>query len=229
MEQYFSIYTLTPWDNLSGELLSQVKLLSLKSILNKYPVIEPSFFEDLYSNLKNPGKYTSIDTIKRIVGPNNEDYDIKDWIFIWAMDNKSRMFQFLIQAEKSPKETQYIMVALAPPEIGKLFADYGKEAIIKTLSLLNNPLKIKFLILLKAKGKSVAEDAQSSIFNKAQLDNLKFIQQLKTQPNIKGQWFPTFTPRCPRCNTPFMDITTYQVGFGKLICPKCGHELKKLG
>jgi hypothetical protein len=229
MEQFFSLYTLTPWDNISGDILSHVKLLSLKSILNKYPVIEPNFFDDLQSNLQNQGKFTSFNTIKRIVGPDNEDYDIKNWFFIWAMDNERRMFQFLIQEEKSNKETQYIMVALAPPEIGKLIADYRKEAIRKTLSLLNNPTKIKFLILLKAKGKSIVEDAQSSKFNKPQLEKLKFIQELKTMPNIKGQWFPTFDPKCPRCNTSLIDINSYQVGFGKLICPKCGYELKKSG
>jgi hypothetical protein len=228
MNQFFFTYTLTPWDKLSGEKLSIVKLLSLKSILNKYPVIEPNFFEDLHSNLCFQHNFTSINGIKRIVGPDNEDYDIKDWVLIWAMDNERRMFQFLIQEEKNNKESEYIMVALAPPEIGKLFADYGKDAIIKTLSLLNNSTKIKFLILLTAKGKSIAEDFQSLEFNKAQQDKLKFLQELKNLPNIKGQWFPTFDPNCPKCNTPLMNLASYQIGIGKLICPKCGYEIKNV-
>jgi hypothetical protein len=228
MNQFFFIYTLTPWDKFTGEKLSIVKLLSLKCIINKYPVIEPSFFEDLHSNLRNQRKFTSINGIKRIVGPDNEDYDIKDWFLIWAMDNERRMFQFLIQEEKSHDDSHYIMVALAPPEIGKLFVDYGKEAILKTLSLLNNSTKIKFLILLIAKGKSIAEDIQFLKFNKVQQDKLNFLQELKNMPNIKGQWFPTFDPKCPRCNNPLMDLNSYQIGFGRLICPKCGYEIKKI-
>jgi hypothetical protein len=227
MEQFFSIYTLTPWDNLSGDVLSHVKLLSLKSVLNKYPVIDSSFFDDLRLNLHKRGKFSTFNTIKRIVGPNKEDYDIRHWLFIWAMDNQKRMFQFLIQEEKVENETQFIMVALAPPEIGKLFADYGKDAIVKTLSLLNDSNKIKFLILLKAKGKSIAEDAQSFKFNQAQLNKLKFVEELKNIPNLKGQWFPTFEPKCPRCNTPLIDVNSYQIGLGTLICPKCGYEIRK--
>lgn len=227
MEQFFSVYTFTPWDNFSGETLSRVKLLSLKSIFNSYPIIEPSFFDDLRLNLHKQPKFSIFNTIKRIVGPNKEDYDIKDWFLIWAMDNQKRMFQFLIQEEIENKETQFIMVALAPPEIGKLFADYGKEAILKTLNLLNDLNKINFLILLKAKGKSIAQDAQSVKLTQTQLNQLKYIQELKSIPNIKGQWFPTITPKCPKCNTSLIEMSSYQIGFGKLICPKCGYEIAK--
>ena len=143
------------------------------------------------------------------------------------MDNQRRMFQFLIQEEIVQEETQFIMVALAPPEIGRLFADYGKEAILKTLSLLNDPRKINFLILLEAKGKSIAEDAQAVKLTQTQLNQLKYIQELKNMPNIKGQWFPTFNPRCPRCNTSLIDMNSYQIGPGKLICPKCGYVIGK--
>ena len=92
MDQFFSVYTFTPWDSFSGETLSRVKLLSLKSIFNSYPIIEPSFFDDLRLNLHEQPKFSMFNTIKRIIGPNKEDYDIKDWYFIWAMDNQNRMF-----------------------------------------------------------------------------------------------------------------------------------------
>ena len=45
-------------------------------IYNKYPVIEAEFFDDLKSNIKNFSHYESISTIKRIIGPNLEDYSI---------------------------------------------------------------------------------------------------------------------------------------------------------
>ncbi|MFW9948821.1 MAG: hypothetical protein ACFFKA_01690 [Candidatus Thorarchaeota archaeon] len=226
MEQFFSVFTLTPWDNFSGDTLSHVKLLSLKSILKKFPVIESNFFNDLSSNMLNYTKYSSFNAIKRIVGPSNEDYDISNWYFIWAMDNERRMFQFLIQDEKSSNESEFIMVALAPPEVAKLFLNYGNEAIKKTLYLLSSPQKIKFLIFLKAKGKSIAEDAQIHKFSQSQLDQLKYIQDLKSMPNIKGQWFPTLDPKCPKCNSPLINGYTYQIGLGRVKCQKCGYELK---
>ena len=83
------------------------------------------------------------------------------------------------------------------------------------------------LILLNAKGKSIAEDAQTVKLTQTQLNQLKYIQELKNIPNIKGQWFPTITPKCPKCNTSLIEMSSYQIGFGKLICPKCGYEIGK--
>jgi len=220
MSSFFNLYTLTNWDGLNTNELTCVKVLSLKSIFKKFPVIETSFFDDLKSNISNYNHYSHQECIRRITGPNNEDYDISSWIFVWAQDIDSRTFQFLIQKT----EKQGILVALAPPELAKLFTEYGKGAIVRTFSLLNNPSKIKFLMLLTPKGKSIAEDYNRYQTDKNRLEKMKVFDILANKPNIQGQWFPSFEPRCPVCNELLTELQDYRLGFGKLTCKRCGYE-----
>jgi len=225
MNKFFSVFAYTPWDNLNTEVLSEVKLLSLKSLIKTFPVVEPGFFDDLRSNMYKFNHYSWMECIKRIVGPNNEDYDIKPWIFIWGMDHEGRMFQFLIQKiEEESKDSQAVLVALAPPELAKLFEEYKEGAILRTLSLLNNPKRMKFLIVLAPKGKSIAEEQQLLQINKQDLERLKFVSNLKHMPNIKGQWFPTYDVKCPICNGPLTQVYAPEVG---LKCKTCGFKKVK--
>ncbi|NHJ20544.1 MAG: hypothetical protein EAX91_06360 [Candidatus Lokiarchaeota archaeon] len=227
MSNFFSIFTFTPWDTLNTQVLTEVKLLSLKDIIKSYPVIEPSFFDDLLSNMYKFKHYSRVECIKRVVGPNEEDYDIKPWNFIWGMDQERRIFQFLIQKVKlEAKDTHAILVALAPPELAKLFEQYKEGAILRTLSLLNNPKKMKFLMVLTPKGKSIADEEHILKFNKKNLDKLKFYNMLKEMPNIKGQWFPDYSPRCPNCNKLITEIKGFNVGLASFICPYCGYKKK---
>ncbi len=221
MGNFFIIHTLTPWDELGTEQLSQVRLLSLKSVFKSYPVVDQTFFDDLSSKIGDYVHYSKMKTIKRIVGPQNEDYDISNWSFIWAFDKERRVYQFLFQ-NVIEEESQAVLVALAPPELAKLFSKHGKGAILRTLSILNNPSTINFLMVLYAKGKSISEEQQALTFNKRYLERLKQANLLSKMPNIQGQWFPSFQPRCPVCNA-FMTVNGYKVVFGKSICPKCGY------
>ena len=222
MSNFFIIHTLTPWDELGTEQLSQVRLLSLKSVFKSYPVVEQTFFDDLSSKIGDYVHYSKMKTIKRIVGPQNEDYDISNWSFIWAFDKERRVYQFLFQNVIEEEESQAVLVALAPPEIAKLFSKHGKGAILRTLSILNDPSTINFLMVLYAKGKSISEEQQALTFNKRYLERLKQADLLSKIPNIQGQWFPSFQPRCPVCNA-FMTVNGYKVVFGKPICPKYGY------
>ena len=222
---FFSIFTLTPWDSLNLKTLTEVKLYSLKNIFKTFPVIEPKFFDDTLSNLYKFKHYSWVESIKRIVGPSGEDYDIEPWNFVWGMDNERRIFQFLFQKVKNElRSSQTTLVALAPPELGKLFKEYKKEAILRTLSLLNNPQKMKFLMVLAPKGKSIAEEQQLIQVNKKELDKLKFINMLKKMPNIKGEWILTQSPRCSNCKKEITEIKGLNVGFLKFTCPYCGHH-----
>lgn len=228
MEQLFSIYTYTPWDKLNENKLTKIRILSLKSIFKSFPVIEPAFFDDLMSNLSKFQHYSRIEGIKRIIGPNNEDYDITPWLFLWGMDTERRIYQLLLQKTKSENEdSQAALVALAPPELNKLFSEYKEKAILRTFSLLNNPHKMKFVIVLLPKGKSIAEEQQFLKASKSDLDKLKFINSLKEMPNIKGEWFPSFDPRCPVCNGIMTELKDYKLGLKKLVCPQCGYEKRK--
>ncbi|MFW9998990.1 MAG: hypothetical protein ACFE9Q_07340 [Candidatus Hodarchaeota archaeon] len=220
--EYYNIFTLTPWDNLETNKLTQIRVLSLKSVFKRFPVIEPVFFEDLSSKVNTNYQYSWIESIKRVTGPKNEDYDTTHFNFLWAFDVQNRMFQFLFQKE----DTQGILAGLAPPELAKLFTKYGKEAILRTLSLLNDPSKIKFLMILAAKGKSIAQERQLFQLNKKQYNKIKFIDTLKSQPNISGIWYPSYEPRCPICNELLMDLSglDFRVALRQLICPRCGYK-----
>ena len=220
MSNFFKIYTLTPWDSLNLNTLTEVKLYSLKNIFKTFPIIEPEFLDDILSNLYKFKHYSWIESIKRIVGPKAEDYDIKPWNLLWGMDNERRIYQLLMQKS----EEKAILLALAPPELGKLFKQFKKEAILRTLSLLNNPHKMKFLMVLAPKGKSIAEEQQLLRVNKNELDKEKLTNMLKQIPNINGQWFPTYSPRCPNCNRLITEIKGFNVGLLKLKCPYCGYQ-----
>ena len=223
MTDFFMVYTETPWDNLNTNQLTQIRILSLKSIFKIYPVIEPSFFDDLNSKIVKNNHYMWVQSIKRITGPKNEDYDISNWSFLWAFDDQRRMFQFLFQKV----EEQGILVGLAPPELSKLFSDHGKGAILRTLSLLTNPSKIKFIMVLGPRGKSIAEEQQLFRADKNYLGKLNYLRALKDVPNIQGDWYPSYDPRCPICNSFMSEIKDYRIGFGKLVCPQCGYEKTK--
>ncbi|UCC18152.1 MAG: hypothetical protein JSV62_08515 [Promethearchaeota archaeon] len=220
MSNFFKIYTLTPWDSLDLKTLTEVKLFSLKNIFKTFPVIEQEFFDDILSNLYKFKHYSWVESIKRIIGPNDEDYEIEPWNFVWGMDNEKRFYQLLIQKS----EGKAILVALAPPELGKLFKQYKKEAILRILSLLNNPNKMKFLMILAPKGKSIAEEQKLLQVNQNDLEKKKFENILKKMPNIKGQWFPEYTPRCPNCNKLITEIKGLNIGLLKFICPHCGYK-----
>lgn len=224
MSDYFELFTYTPWDGMKTTELTQVKVFSLKSVFKTFPIIESSFFDDLALNTNKHAHYSYQECIKRIVGPKNEDYDISNWNFVWAYDDQNRIFQLLFQKEKE----QGILVAIAPPELVKLFSEHGKGAILRTLSLLNSPSKIKFLMILAPKGQSIAQERQLFQVNREQVEKLKFFNTLQKTPNIAGQWFPYFKPKCPICNALMVDLKDYNVGFGQLICPNCGYPTKHL-
>ncbi len=229
MSGFFSIYTLTPWDGLKTDQLTQIKLMSLKEIFQSYPVIERTFFEDVLSNVYNQNHYSWMKTIRRITGPAGEDYDISNYTFLWAYDDQNRMFQFLFQKVEEKEKSQAILAALAPPELGKLLAQFKSEALHRILSLLNNPKNIKFLIILAPKGKSIAEENQLIQINKIQFNRLNAAKSLGELPNIDGQWFPSYEPRCPICNELLINLanSNYKVGFGQLVCPRCGFKKMK--
>jgi len=226
MSDFFNVKLFTPWDSLNSKNLTQVKLFSLQNIFKSFPVIEPEFFDDLLSNLYKFKHYSWTKCIKRIVGPNDEDYDISSFDFIWAYDDQNRMYQFLFQKIEEKETSQAILVAIAPPELGKLFKQYKDEAILRTLTLLNNPKKMKFLMVLAQKGKSIAQEHQLLQVGKKDLEKLKFNAMLKQMPNIKGHWFPEYSPRCPNCKRVIIEIKGFNVGLLKLKCPYCGYQAR---
>ncbi len=224
MSDFFSVYTFTPWDGLNLKQLTQVKLISLKTIFKTFPVVEQAFLEDIISNIYNQAHYTWNNSIKRIVGVANEDYNISAFNFIWAIDDQNRMYQFLFQKLEEKENSQAILVALAPPELVKLLSEFKRKALHRILSLLNKPSNIKFLMVLAPKGKSIVEERQLLTIDKKQLDKLNYINKLKNKPNIQGNWFPEFKIQCPVCKEKITGVGVSSIDFGSVICPYCGYK-----
>ena len=220
MSKFFTVFTLTPWDSLHLKSLTKVKLLSLKTITKKFPIVEQPFFDDLSLNVNNNRHYSWVECIKRIVGPDGEDYDIKLWSLLWGLDDERRTYQILIQN----MDRKAALVALAPPELGKLFSQFKEEAIMRTLSILNNPKKMKFIMILAPKGRSIVEEQQLPQIKKNGLEKVNISEMLKEIPNIKGQWFPEYSPRCPNCHQLITRIKGFNVGLLKFKCPYCGYQ-----
>jgi hypothetical protein len=227
MKELFSVFVYAPWDKLKTKKLTEIRLLSLKSIFEKYPVIERKFFDDLSENISKNIHYSWFECIKRIVGPDKEDYEIQSWNIIWAMDTDNRMYQFLFQKLEDSDESQGIMVGLAPPELGKLFSEYSDDAILRILSILNDPIKLKFLMGLAPKGISIAQEQQLIQANKNDLDKINFVNSLKEMPNIRGQWFFPRNPMCPVCKGLLIEKMDHDRSCQMLVCPQCNYERKK--
>jgi len=227
MKELFSVFVNAPWDKVKTKKLTEIRLLSLKSVFEKYPVVERKFFEDLSENISKNMHYSWFECIRRIVGPDKEDYGIQNWNIIWAMDLDNRIYQFLFQKVEKSDETQAVMVGLAPPELVRLFSEYKSDAILRILSVLNNPKKIKFLMGLAPKGISLAVEQQLIKANKNELDKIEFVNSLKDIPNFQGQWFFPRNPMCPVCNGLLIEKMDDVKGFQKLECPQCGYERKK--
>ena len=227
MKELFSVFVYAPWDKVKTKKLTEIRLMSLKSVFEKYPVVEPKFFEDLSENISKNMHYSWFECIRRIVGPDKEDYEIQNWNIIWAMDLDNRIYQFLFQKVEKSDESQAVMVGLAPPELGKLFSEYKSDAILRILSVLNNPKKIKFLMGLAPKGISLALEQQLIKANENERDKIEFVKSLKEMPNIQGQWFFPRNPMCPVCKGMLIEKMDDIKGFQKLICPKCSYERKK--
>jgi len=227
MKELFSVFVYAPWDKLKTKKLTEIRLLSLKSVFEKYPVVEPKFFEDLSKNINKNMHYSWFECIRRIVGPDKVDYNIQNWNIIWAMDLDNRIYQFLFQKVEKSDESQAVMVGLAPPELGKLFSEYKNDAILRILSVLNNPKKIKFLMGLAPKGISLALEQQLIKANESERDKIEFVKSLKEMPNIQGQWFFPRNPMCPVCKELLVEKMDDVKELQMLVCPKCGYERKK--
>ena len=220
---YFKVTVFNTWDPRGVKISSNVNLLSSKFILGKFPKIENRFFEDLNENIKNKPHYFSQESIKKIVGPEKEEYNILDWVFLWGFDFKKRGFQLLIQKETEGKG---ILVAIGPMELASFFDRMKLNSILPTLSLVNSSNKMKFVVLLKPRQESIIEKTQIDKIDSKKLKEI--VNYWKSIKNVNGQWFPKFKPRCSRCGTLIPELQGFEIGFIPLICPRCESKINKL-
>ncbi|MHA1341569.1 MAG: hypothetical protein ACTSRZ_16730 [Promethearchaeota archaeon] len=198
-----------------------IDLIDLYKIFGAYPLVSKKFFKDLINNIERKSNYWAEAGFQEIIS-NGKRYEPHEWIFLWAIDFRDRLFWILFSRsyELSGKGA---IAAVGPPEFAEFIKQTGKAAIVPTLTLINDPEKMKKVVVIVSNPK----EAKKPKLSPELLQFKAWVDQLKMQKNVKGQWFPSFAPVCPVCNEKMVGLADYEVGFAQMICPRCGYQQKK--
>jgi len=195
-----------------------LELIDAKEILGAYPKIEAKFIKDLKGYAKTANNYIIESAIIGLRTPSGMAVQPDNWVLLLGTDTENRPYKILIEKEK----VGYFISALGPQEFATFVKETGKPAIGPILALLASPSKMRVLLVYVSYQNKPSWKPEELLAKKSSF--LQWAQELKTMPNVNGQWFPTFAPLCPICNNPLVGLENYQVGFGKLICPRCGYK-----
>lgn len=210
----FTVVTQVSWSN----ELQHLTLIPMNDLIGTYPVITKRFFVDLVKNIEAEQHYWTERGFNDLV-VSGKHYEPHEWILLWAVDFKDRAFWILFS--RSPEMGgRGAIAAVGPNEFGGFLQQMGDNAIVPTLTLLNDPTKIKKCVIIvsapeKAKEKAIQNDVKQF---------KQWVDSMKSQQNVEGQWFPTFEPVCPNCNERMLGVADVKVGFVQMICPRCGHQ-----
>ena len=204
--------------------LKQIDLFQLKDLYGIYPIITVQFFKDLVKNAETKTNYQTESGLRAIVS-NEKQYEPHEWILIWAKDFKDREFQLLF-SRTMEFGGKGALVAVGPPEFAEFLKQTGKDAVVPSLTLINDSTKMKKVFIIVSSPKEAKKSAAVKL--SPQLARFKgWVNELKTTKNVGGQWFPTFEPVCPICNERMVGVADYRVGFAQMICPRCGFQQRK--
>ncbi|MBN2154780.1 MAG: hypothetical protein JW776_01885 [Candidatus Lokiarchaeota archaeon] len=203
-----------------------LQLTDIQDIYGSYPTIAKLFFQHLVMNIQTDQRYFAESGLRRIVDSHNQEFEPHQWIFVWAEDFRERYFYILFS-----RAVEYggngALAGVGPPEFAEFLRNEGKPGILATLTLLNQPDKIKSLAVVVSSPKEARQAQKTMNLNPQMYQFSNWINNLKVTPNVQGQWFPTYSPRCPVCNAELVGLEGYEVGFTQLVCPQCGFSKKK--
>ncbi len=204
--------------NKAPELLD---MTDAKKILGAYPKIEAKFIGDLKKYAKAASNYVIESAILELRTPAGLAVQPENWLLVLGTDAENRPYHFLIEKEKAG----YIISAIGPQDFANFVKETGKPAIGPILALLASPTKMRVLLVYVSYQTKPAWKPEELPQTKTPF--LQWAQDQKNLPNVNGQWFPAFAPLCPVCNGPLVGLEKYQVGFGQLVCPRCGYKQAK--
>ncbi len=222
----WNLLTNTSWQKTK----TKVNLQSIIESFRSYPLVERKFFDDINYLCRKENHYYVEMGLLHLVNEEKKELNPDLWILIWARDFKDRIFQILF--ERHPDyHGKGTIVALGPPELFEFFSNMKKNAILPTLTLINSPEKMKSVVVVVSRPKSYKQKTKEKNDYQALGRFQNWINELKSTPNVKGQWFPSNAPICPVCKGPLVGIADdYNVAFGYVICPECGYmNRKKIG
>lgn len=216
----FILSTQTSWQ----KALTKVQLTKMQEIITPFPLIERKFFDDMNQLCRKHSHYIVEMGLHTITNHLRKGLNPDLWILIWAKDFRDREFQLLI--ERHPDyQGRGAIAAAGPTDLVEFFGKMKQNAILPTLSLLNSPEKMKavYVIVSRPESHQKKQVVQKKLQALARFE--QWIQMLKQTPNKEGKWFPHNAPTCPMCGGPLVGIQDqYRVGFGYMICPRCGHS-----
>ena len=223
----FQVVAQVSWMNNS---IQKINLVGMSEIFGNYPLISSKFFDDLVLNMKNQTHYWAESGFQSLVMSNTgyepKEYEPHEWIFLAATDFQNRAFHILFSRSIEMKGKGAI-AAIGPNEFAGFMKGTGKDAIVATLSLINDPTKMKSVAIVVSRPKD-AKDKMVEARDKQDMARFQqWIGKLNSDPNLDGQWFPTNDPICPNCNARMLGFADIRVGFVKMICPRCGKEMNK--
>ncbi len=219
----FNLSTRTSWQKTP----TKISLMDMKEAISPYPLVERKFFDDIVAFTRKYNHYFVEMGLLNVVGETKKTLDPDFWILIWALDFKDRSFQILI--EKHPNyQGKGAIAGVGPSDLLDFFSSMKQNAILPTLSLINNPEKMKSVAVIVSRPKNYNEKSKERNSYQALGRFQKWINDLKDTPNKEGKWFPSNAPTCPNCNSPIVGIQdNYKVGFGFLVCPNCGYSKRE--
>lgn len=219
----FVLSTGTSWQ----KSLTKVQLEDMKEVFTPYPLVERKFFDDIIYHCRKETHYVVEMGLHEIVNSERRTMNPDLWILLWGKDFREREFQVLF--ERHPDyQGRGAIAAAGPSDLVEFFAKMKQNAILPTLTLLNSPEKMKAVYVIVSRPKSYDEKQKAQKNFQALSRFADWIEKLKQTPNVEGKWFPHNAPTCPMCGGPLVGIQDqYRVGFGFMICPKCGHSQRR--
>lgn len=220
----FNLATRTSWQKEP----TRMQMSDMVNAIYPYPLIERAFFDDLTENCRKNGNYQVEMGLMQVINQEKKNLDPDLWILIWGKDFRDREFQLLI--ERHPDfGGKGAIAAVGPADFFEYLSGMKQKALPATLTLLNEPSKMKAVYVVVSRPKSYQERSKDQSDMQAFARFKNWIEVLKQTPNKDGQWFPSNAPQCPLCGSPVVGIADeYRVGFGTLICPECGHSERKM-
>jgi len=196
-------------------------LKDVKELIGAYPKIQSKFVQDLKTYAKQQSNYIIESAIREVHTPFDMQVEPENWLLVWGIDSEGRPYYLLIEKEQAG----YFLSGAGPDDFAEFLVQTGKDAVGPILALLASPKKMRALMVFVSFQQPPALKQAELAKTKSQF--LEWAQTQQNLPNVDGQWFPTFAPKCPICNSVLVGLEGYEVGFGQLICPRCGYKQGK--
>ncbi|GAB4315291.1 MAG: hypothetical protein Kow0069_17080 [Promethearchaeota archaeon] len=213
---YWQAFVRPEWADPEEEL-EPVRLRDVRDVFDGYPKLDRRLLGDLRKLGRDDRRYLLEMALEKLHA-RGQDVDPANWLLVWFVDFRRRPFFLLLEREGD----DVLFVAAGPEEFVGFLREYHHDAIGPTFTLLTTPDMVKIAVVYTSKVKPPAYEVKRRLEKYAEVQAI--VERLRATPNVEGQWFPNFAPTCPVCNEVLVGLEDARVGFGRLVCPRCGYH-----